>query len=278
MPFPTTFTTTPPCRCFFLGVGSLAAVGGKGLFTIELEQSLRNGSIGLAVHSAKDLPVDMSDDFVIAAVPPREYPLDALVSRCGGLEDLPKGAKVATGSLRRRGQLLAVRGDLKIVPIRGNVETRLKKVLDEDSNDVDATVLAMAGLKRSGLWETHEANICTLDEKRFIPAAGQGSLAIQTMVENKGIIKLLGALDDSFSHQSLSAERAVVLALGASCHSCMAVHIFHKGESWSGRAMAGCGDGSGIVNAEAAGRDAEGVSEALVEALKKQGATNLLSS
>lgn len=256
--------------------GPLAAVGGKGLFTAELEDALRSGAIDLAVHSAKDLPVDMPDEFVIAAVPERADPRDAIISRCGGLENLPTCARVGTGSIRRRAQLLAVRSDLEIVPIRGNVETRLAKVLDDDKRQVDATVLAMAGLKRSGLLETHADKIDVLNLRSFIPAAGQGALVVQAAGQNTEVIALAGKLNDPISHQALEAERLVVRKLGADCHSCVAVHVFPDGGSWNGLAMAGRADGSEIITAEAQNADARTVAEILFDTLDKQDAVELL--
>ena len=152
--------------------GPLAEVGGKGLFTRELEEALRAGTVDLAVHSAKDLPAEMESDFAIAAVPVRQDARDALASRSGPLAELPGGAAVGTGSLRRRAQLLAARPDLNVVPIRGNVETRLLKALGEQA-ELHAVVLAMAGLNRGGLADKYGDRLFPLDADQVIPAAGQ---------------------------------------------------------------------------------------------------------
>ncbi|HAU36818.1 MAG TPA: hydroxymethylbilane synthase, partial [Phycisphaerales bacterium] len=162
--------------------GPLADAGGKGLFTAELEDALRAGRIHLAVHSAKDMPAEMPAGLVIAAVPDRADPRDALVSRDGlAPADLPRGARVGTGSERRRVQLLALRDDLEIVALRGNVETRLSAALD---GALDAVVLAMAGLERVGLAQEHATRVRPLDVATFLPAAGQGALAVQSQADS----------------------------------------------------------------------------------------------
>ena len=210
--------TRPPCRAELVPIstkgdrwaGPLDAAGRKGLFTAELEAALRDGRVQLAVHSAKDLPAQMPADLVLAGAPSREDPRDALVTRCGGgLADLPPGAAVGTGSLRRAAQLKALRPDLKIVPIRGNVETRIRKVLDGKSGQLpfsaaengncpdfplDAVILAMAGLKRSGLLETHKDRIHPFPVEDFVPAAGQGTLALQCTAADAAAAPLFAAL------------------------------------------------------------------------------------
>ena len=257
--------------------GSLAEVGGKGLFTRELEDALRAGSVDMAVHSAKDLPAAMDGDFTIASVPVRQDARDALASRAGGLDELPPGAAVGTGSPRRRAQLLALRPDLHVVAIRGNVETRLKRALGGSAN-MDAVVLAMAGLNRGGLAGPYRQHLHPLDIERVIPAAGQGLLALQTLAERADIAQLLAAIQDADSSLALQAERAVLRGLGAGCQSCLAIHVSRRGqEEWLGLAMAARLDGSDMVNiscrscsADAAGRD-------LLAELTKRGAVKLLA-
>ena len=165
--------------------GPLWRAGGKGLFTSRLEDALRGGDIDLAVHSAKDVPTDMPGDLAISAVPERADPADVLVSPTGGsIEDLPPNARVGTSSLRRAAQLLARRPDVRVTPIRGNVETRLGKALSGDG--IDAAILAAAGLERSGLAKQHGPNICRLDPEQFLPAAGQGALLVQGHGRQRG--------------------------------------------------------------------------------------------
>jgi len=255
----------------------LARIGGKGLFTGELEQALRARRIDLAVHSAKDVPVDMSDQLAIAAILARVDSADALVSGAGGdIEDLPAGATVGTGSLRRKSQLLGLRDDLEIVPIRGNVETRLRRVLDPNGRGrLDAVVLAMAGLVRSGLANEWPDNIHRLDVGKFIPAAGQGALLVQCLA-GSDLIGLAGLIDEPATRQAVLAERSVLRHLSADCHSCIAVHIFPAGQTWRGAAMVAKPDGTGRIRSEASGLHAEDVAGQIVTQLERQGAAELL--
>jgi hydroxymethylbilane synthase len=245
--------------------GALAPAGGKGLFTAALEERLRRGEIDLAVHSAKDLPVEMAADLAIVAAPPRADPRDAVVSPHGGLADLPEGAALGTGSLRRRAQVLAARDDLNVVPLRGNVDTRIRRLLA--GGPLDAVVLAVAGLQRTGLAETHRDIIHPLDAEAFIPAAGQGTLAVQALAANEPAAAAARAVDDAAAHAALLAERGILRALGADCHSCIAAHVSPAETGWRGVAMSAEADGSGLVRSEAAGETAEAVAASLVAGL-----------
>ena len=257
--------------------GPLAEVGGKGLFTMELEDALRAGSVDLAVHSAKDLPAAMDGDFTIAAVPVRQDARDALASRAGGLDELPPGATVGTGSPRRRVQLLALRADLHVVPIRGNVETRLKRAVDEAA-DMDAVVLAMAGLNRGGLTRPYRQYLHPLEIEQVIPAAGQGLLALQAMAERADIAQLLAAIQDADSRLALHAERAVLRGLRAGCQSCLAIHVSRCGQQeWVGRAMAARLDGSDMVRLSCRSDSADAVGRALLAELTNRSADKLLA-
>ena len=186
--------------------GALTAMGGKGLFTAELEAALRQGRVDIAVHSAKDLPADLPGDMSIVACPPRSDPRDALVRPDGASADLPAGARVGTSSHRRAAQVLRRWPTARIVPLRGNVETRLGKVL---TGELDAAVLAMAGLIRTGLTQRHAGQIHPLALEDFIPAAGQGVLAVQAITENVALAAKLAAIDHPPSRQALLAERTV---------------------------------------------------------------------
>jgi len=259
--------------------GPLYQAGGKGLFTADLEEALRRGEIDLAVHSAKDVPVDISDEFVIAAIVPRTDPRDALVSKSGyGVEQLPTGASVGTSSLRRSAQLIAARNDIRVVPIRGNVETRLEAVLGcGGEEELDAAILAMAGMIRIGLDRKHSGCISALDAARFIPAAGQGTLLVQCLAHGEAA-SLVRPLDDCVSSQAVLAEREVLRALGANCHSCIGVHIFGQTGQWSGRAMVARADGSKMLNVEVQASTAQVVAAELVSELRERGAVPLLGS
>lgn len=256
--------------------GPLAAVGGKGLFTRELEDALRCGDVDLAVHSAKDMPADMEPDFAIAAVPDRQDARDVLASRRGALADLPPGASVGTGSLRRRAQLLAARPDLKILAIRGNVETRMSKALGEAA-ELDAVVLAAAGLHRAGLSEANRAHLHPLAVEQVIPAASQGLLALQTLTSRGDLAQLLSAIEDADSRAAVEAERAVVRGLGAGCQSCLAVYVHPtQAGTWEALGMAARPDGSDMIRAESVGDSAQSACELLLANLLEQGAAALL--
>jgi hydroxymethylbilane synthase len=203
-----------------LTTASLARVGGKGLFIREIEEALSAGRIDLAVHSLKDLPAILAPEYRIAAVPERENSCDALITReRGGWLALPQGARLGTSSARRRLEALRLRPDLEVIPLRGNVDTRLRRL---DAGDFDAIILAMAGLKR--LDRTTGLNTTELDERAFIPAAGQGALALETLAEKRpaGSTELeeaLARLDDPATRAEVSAERAFLATIGASCVS-----------------------------------------------------------
>jgi hydroxymethylbilane synthase len=190
----------------------LPEIGGKGLFTRELEEALLSGRVHAAVHSLKDLPVEDTPGIVVASIPERESAHDALVSaQAWTLSDLPEGARVGTCSLRRAAQLLARRPDLIILPVRGNVDTRVRKVLQGEYN---AIVLAQAGLTRLQL-QAHISEVFPLDI--MLPAPGQGALAVQCRAEDRETIALLSAIHDPQAAAGVSAERAFLSGLGGGC-------------------------------------------------------------
>ena len=195
---------------------ALSKVGGKGLFTREIEEALLAGSVDLAVHSLKDLPTMLPEGLALAAIPPRDDPRDAVVGR--RLGDLPRGARVGTSSLRRAAQLRFVRPDLVVEPVRGNLDTRLRKL---EEGQYDAIVLAVAGLRRLG-WEAHIAEILPLD--RMLPAVGQGALAIETRDEEGPVWDICRRLDDPDTHRAVTAERALLAALGGGCQVPIGAH------------------------------------------------------
>jgi hydroxymethylbilane synthase len=238
----------------------LAEVGGKGLFTKEIEQALFGCHVDLAVHSAKDMETALPQGLVIAAVLPREDVRDAFISRkAATLAELPGGAVVGTASLRRQAILRRLRPDLRVVSLRGNVETRLKKL---DAGEVDATLLALAGLKRLGL---ADAATAVFSVEEFLPAVGQGAIAIETRERDGRTRDLLAPLNDDATMVALTAERALLAALDGSCRTPIAGHAAVAGDVLMLRARIVKPDGSaehattraGAVNdAAALGRDA----------------------
>ena len=203
---------------------ALSKVGGKGLFVKELETALEEGRADLAVHSLKDVPMDLPPGFALAAVMEREDPRDAFVSnRYEHLAALPQGAVVGTSSLRRVVQLLAVRPDLRIEPLRGNLDTRLRKL---DEGGYDAIVLAAAGLKRLGLGSRIRA---TFEVDQMIPAAGQGALGIEIRANDPDLARTLAPLVHTPTWLTAHAERAVSRALGGSCSMPLAAHGVWQG-------------------------------------------------
>jgi hydroxymethylbilane synthase len=203
---------------------TLSKVGGKGLFVKELETALEEGRAHLAVHSLKDVPMVLPEGFALAAILEREDPRDAFVSnQFDHLDALPQGARVGTSSLRRVVQLRALRPDLRIEPLRGNLDTRLRKL---DEGQFDAIVLAAAGLKRLGL--AHRIR-SVFDEQTMIPAAGQGALGIEVRSDNAALIAQLATFIDRPTWLATIAERAVSRALGGSCSMPLAAHAHWVG-------------------------------------------------
>jgi hydroxymethylbilane synthase len=197
----------------------LAEAGGKGLFTKEIEEALISGAIDLAVHSSKDMPTFLPAGLLLAAFLPREDPHDAFVSRTAkNLNELPQGAVVGTSSPRRQALVKRLRPDLAIVPLRGNVETRLRKI---ENGDADATVLALAGLKRLGLVGAATA---VLDLDEFLPAVGQGAIGIETRGDDAKTRALVDAINDDDTATALAAERAFLAVLDGSCRTPIAGH------------------------------------------------------
>ena len=191
---------------------SLSEIGGRGVFVIEIERALLGGEIDIAVHSLKDLPSEETGGLTIAAVLPREDPRDALVSRCGArLAELPSGARVATGSPRRAVQVLSARPDVIVSDIRGNVDTRVRKV---EEGEYDAVVLAAAGLKRL-CWLERASQV--FEPQEMLPAVGQGALAVQVRSDDAEALAIVAAMDDPATRAAITAERAFERRLGGGC-------------------------------------------------------------
>jgi hydroxymethylbilane synthase len=248
----------------------LAQVGTKGLFTKEIEEALLEGRADLAVHSLKDLPTELPAGLVLAAIPAREDPRDALVGR--RLAELPAGAKLGTSSLRRAAQLRKVRPDLRIEPVRGNLDTRLRKL---DAGQYDAIVLAAAGLKRLG-WEDRIAEI--LPPEMMCPAAGQGALAIET-TSGTGLLACQ-CLEHPATRAAVTAERFLLAALGGGCQVPIGAYATVTGDRLSLQAVVVSPDGVDLVRerSEGSAADAQRIGRELGEALLAAGADRILES
>jgi len=251
----------------------LARVGGKGLFVKEIEEALLNGQVDLAVHSAKDIPTEIPQGLAMGAFTRREDPYDVLISKDGkGFKSLPLRAKIGTSSLRRRAQLLHHRPDLEIVPLRGNIDTRLRKL---SSLGLDAIVVAAAGLCRLGLEDQITEHI---PEEILLPAIGQGALGIEIRVYDPLVAELVQTLDHPETHKTVTAERAFLRRLGGGCQVPIAAH----GRIVNGR-LTLCGmvarpDGKGMVRERLEGdpHRAEELGTALAERLLAIGGDRIL--
>ena len=232
---------------------SLAAGGGKGLFTKEIEEQLLRGEIHLAVHSLKDLPTSLPEGLVLGAVPARADARDVLIAKMfGSLDELPYGSPVATSSIRRRAQLLSRRPDLRIVEIRGNVGTRLQKLADNDQ--VDAIILAAAGLKRLGLWqEAPGFRWQLLDVDVMIPAVGQGIIGCEVRAEDMETQEILAPINHADTLACAEAERVFLRALGGGCQVPYAAHATIDGEQMRMIGAKFRPDGTDFSKAEAIG-------------------------
>ena len=251
----------------------LDQAGGKGLFVKELEAAMAEGRADLAVHSMKDVPADLPAGFVLAAITAREDPRDALVStKYGSLRDLPEGAVVGTSSLRRAAQIAERHPRLEIRVLRGNVETRIAKL---DRGEYDAIVLAAAGLVRLGLQARIRAR---LETSESLPAAGQGALGIECLEARKDVAALLAPLAEPGSTACVLAERAVSRSLGGSCTVPLGAYAERSGARLRLRALIASPDGRRVLRAEAEGEDAERLGEQVAQALRAQGADEILKS
>lgn len=251
---------------------ALARVGGKGLFVKEIEDALLAGDAEIAVHSMKDLPAVLAEGLVVGAVPEREDPRDALCSpRYRSWDKLPAGGKVGTSSLRRAAQLKALRPDLHIEVIRGNVETRLRKA----SEGLDAVVLAYAGLRRLGLAE-HATQVFSPEE--MLPAVAQGALALEARGSDAATLARLAPLDHADTRHRVEAERGLLRRLEGGCQVPIAAHATVAGGKVTLRALVASLDGARVVRGERSGPAAEAraLGEALGEELLSRGAAEIL--
>ena len=254
---------------------TLSKVGGKGLFVKELETALEDGRAHLAVHSLKDVPMELPQGFELACVMRREDPRDAFVSNdFSGLDALPQGAVVGTSSLRREAQLRARYPGLKIVPLRGNLDTRLAKL---DRGEMQAIILAAAGLKRLGLAQRIRE---VLSPEVLLPAAGQGALGIEIRSDGHAIRSALSPLADPRTFYEVRAERAVSRALGGSCQVPLAAYCITEpdGRTLYLRALVAMTDGSKVLRVECRGEDPEAIGLQAAGLLKEQGAQQILQA
>ena len=252
---------------------SLAASGSKGLFIKEIEEALLAGQVDLAVHSMKDLPTNLPEGLGVAAVPEREDPHDALVSKSGiSLQQLPPGARIGTSSLRRQSQLLALRPDVKVVPMRGNVDTRLRKL---ERGGCEALVLAGAGLKRLG-FASHITS--WFSESEICPAVGQGALAIEISLQNSAVREAVAQLNHPSTHQAVRAERAMLEALGGGCQLPIAAYAKHDAGDMHLAGVVAAPNGKRLLRARADGKpeNPEQLGQHVAEDLLRQGASELL--
>jgi hydroxymethylbilane synthase len=253
----------------------LESSGVKGLFVKEIEEALTAGTIDVAVHSFKDLPVEQPPGLTVAAVPAREDAHDAFLSRDGlSFNDLPSGSRLGTSSLRRQSQLRYLRQDIEIIPVRGNVDTRLRKL---ERGECDAMVLAAAGLIRLGCLSsiTH----CFAPAK-LCPAVGQGALAIETRLSAGPLADAVAALDDPVAHTTVRAERALLRRLGGGCAVPIAAYASAANGLIEIMGVVACPDGSKLIRARASGpgSDPDALGLELADDLLRQGAREILEA
>ena len=252
----------------------LYKIGGKGLFLKEIEEALLQNRIDMAVHSMKDVPGDLAESFEIGAIAEREDPRDAIVSKdkLSGFQELPKGANVATCSFRRGSQLLHIRPDIRIVPIRGNQDTRMRKLKTED---IDAIVLAMAGIRRMNFGDI---NLHPLDPDICLPAGGQGSIGVEIRRDDEKARDLVTPLNDTPASICIRAERACLRSLGAECYTPIAAFGEIVDSKISLKALVADLKGEKIIKGEIMGeqKNPEATGSDLADQLLSKGADDLI--
>lgn len=251
----------------------LPEIGGKGLFTQELETELLTGQVHAAVHSLKDLPIQDTPGLCISAIPQRADPRDVLISaREVDLDSLPEGVLVGTSSLRRSAQLLAYRPDIRLEPLRGNIDTRIRKALE---GQYDAIILAGAGISRLGLLD-HVRQWLPLDV--MLPAPGQGALAVQSRSTDEKTNAYLAAIEDTDTRNCVTAERAFLEGLGGGCSLPVAAHAESKNGIIELTGLVASIDGKRVIRVEAAGEHPESLGHNLAQAALVSGAAEVLAS
>lgn len=251
---------------------ALAKVGTKGMFTKEIEEALAQGRVDLAVHSLKDVPTELAPEFELAAILEREDARDAFISvAVAGIDDLRHGARVGTSSLRRQCQLKALRPDLEIIALRGNVDTRLRKL---ESGEYDAIILAAAGVHRLGL-DKHVRDRIPVEV--MCPAVGQGALAVEIRRSDRQVSEALAFMDHADSHVAVRCERALLGSLGGGCQVPIGAFAEKRGGQLRLIAMAGRPDGSEVLREEGRGMDPEQLGRETAQRLLRRGADKILS-
>jgi hydroxymethylbilane synthase len=250
---------------------ALSKVGSKGIFTKEIEDALSTKQIDLAVHSLKDLPTELGDQFEIAAIPAREDPRDAFCSvKYGSVDELPPNAKVGTSSLRREAQLRAIRPDLAIHPLRGNVDTRLRKL---ESGEYDAIILALSGLRRLGKTDSVR-QVMPIDV--MCPAAGQGALAIEIRAGDDDVRSTLAFLDDKTARSEIECERTLLKKMGGGCQVPIGATANFSRGTLHLQAVVASPDGKTILRDSGQGKNAAALGALVGERLLKQGGGAIL--
>jgi hydroxymethylbilane synthase len=249
----------------------LESVGGKGAFLKEIEEAMLAGEVDLAVHSLKDVPTALPDGLSLCAVLERADPRDALVSSGRRLAELPPGARVGTASPRRKALLRETRPDLAVLDLRGNVDTRIRRLRE---GGFDAVLLAMAGLERLGrAGEATEA----LDPRRFVPAPGQGAIALECRTGDAAVRAVAAPLDHAPTARAVAAERAFLASLGGGCHVPLGAHAFAVPGALELVAFVAKADGSAVLRGGRQGRDPEALGAGLADDLRRRGAAALLA-
>jgi len=250
---------------------ALTQAGTKGIFIKEIEEALAAGTIDLAVHSLKDLPTDLAAGFELAAVPAREDARDAFIShKAASLLELPQRARVGTSSLRRQAQLKALRPDLEVVPVRGNVDTRLRKV---ELGEFDAIIVAVAGVARLGRMDSVRQ---ALPVEVMCPAPGQGALAVEIRQGDAAVGSEVQFLQDGEARAATDCERALLRGLGGGCQVPIAAYARREGNGLHLLAKVARPDGSGMLVEEATGADPDGLGKSVAEKLLRRGAAEIL--
>ncbi|MEJ3719615.1 hydroxymethylbilane synthase [Paenibacillus polymyxa] len=251
---------------------TLSKVGGKGLFVKEIEQAMLAGEIDMAVHSMKDMPSELPEGLVNGAVPRREDPRDCLITLgAKRLEDLPPGAKVGTSSLRRASQIKSMRPDLQLEPVRGNIDSRLKKL---ETEGFDAIILAAAGLHRMG-WKDRITSY--IPEEACLPAVGQGALGIECRASDEELLALLRLYNHQDTSATVEAERTFLGVLNGGCQVPIGAHAVWAGQEISLTGMVGSPDGEVILKETLQGNDPQKLGEAVAASLIAKGAEQILA-
>ncbi|KGX89026.1 hydroxymethylbilane synthase [Pontibacillus litoralis] len=251
---------------------TLSKVGGKALFIKEIEDAMYNGEIDIAVHSMKDMPAEMPEGLTIGCVPIREDHRDAYIAKGNVLlKDLPEGAIVGTSSLRRATQILSIRPDIQIKSIRGNIDTRLRKLQEED---FDAIILAAAGLKRMGWTDDYVTEY--LEPSVCIPAVGQGSLAIECRQDDEEILQLISQFNDAYTYNTVMAERTFLDLLNGGCQVPIGGYAYMEAAEIVLTAMVGSADGKTILTEQVKGTDPEEVGRLAAEKIKARGGAEII--